>query len=49
MDGLNGLQLQDRLSERGCSLPIVFISAHGDIPTTVQTRKAGAEDFLQNR
>jgi FixJ family two-component response regulator len=46
MDGLNGLQLQDRLSERGCSLPIVFISAHGDIPTTVQTIKAGAEDFL---
>jgi FixJ family two-component response regulator len=46
MDGLNGLQLQDRLSERGCSLPIVFISAHGDIPTTVQTIKAGAEEFL---
>ena len=46
MDGLNGLQLQDRLSERGCRLPIVFISAYGDIPTTVQTIKAGAEDFL---
>ena len=46
MDGLNGLQLQDRISERGCRLPIVFISAYGDIPTTVQTIKAGAEDFL---
>ena len=46
MDGLNGLQLQDRLSELGCKLPIVFVSAHGDIPTTVQTIKAGAEDFL---
>jgi FixJ family two-component response regulator len=46
MAGLNGLQLQNRLSELGCRLPIVFISAHGDIPTTVQTIKAGAEDFL---
>jgi len=46
MDGLNGPQLQDRLSETGCRLPIVFITGHGDIPTTVQTIKAGAEDFL---
>jgi RNA polymerase sigma factor (sigma-70 family) len=46
MAGLNGLQLQDRLSELGCRLPIVFISAYGDIPTTVQTIKSGAEDFL---
>ena len=46
MAGLSGLQLQDRLSELGCRLPIVFISAYGDIPTTVQTIKAGAEDFL---
>src|SRR5262245_1573350 len=46
MDGLNGLQLQDRLSQLGCTLPIVFLSAHGDIPTTVLTIKAGAEDFL---
>src|SRR5262245_615949 len=46
MAGLNGLQLQDRLTELGCRLPIVFISAYGDIPTTVRTIKAGAEDFL---
>ncbi len=46
MAGLNGLQLQDELSASGCRLPIVFISAYGDIPTTVQTIKAGAEDFL---
>ena len=45
MAGLSGPQLQDRLAELGCSLPIVFISGHGDIPTTVQTIKAGAEDF----
>lgn len=46
MPDLNGLQLQDRLFELGCRLPMVFISACGDIPTTVQTIKAGAEDFL---
>jgi len=46
MAGLSGPQLQDRLAELGCRLPIVFVSGHGDIPTTVQTIKAGAEDFL---
>jgi RNA polymerase sigma factor (sigma-70 family) len=46
MAGLNGLQLQDRLTKLGCRLPVVFISAHGDVPTTVQTIKAGADDFL---
>ena len=46
MAGLSGPQLQGQLSALGCRLPIVFISAHGDIPTTVQTIKAGAEDFL---
>ena len=46
MAGLSGPQLQDRLAELGYRLPIVFVSGHGDIPTTVQTIKAGAEDFL---
>ena len=46
MTGLSGPQLQDRLAELGCGLPIIFITGHGDIPTTVQTIKAGAEDFL---
>jgi len=46
MAGLSGPQLQKQLSGIGCRLPIVFISGHGDIPTTVQTIKAGAEDFL---
>ena len=46
MAGLSGPQLQDRLAELGCRLPIVFVTGHGDIPTTVQTIKAGAEDFL---
>ena len=46
MTGLSGPQLQDRLANQGCKLPIVFLSGHGDIATTVQTIKAGAEDFL---
>src|SRR4029079_17236909 len=46
MRGLSGPQLQDRLAGAGRKLPIVFITGHGDIPTSVQTIKAGAEDFL---
>jgi FixJ family two-component response regulator len=44
--GLSGPELQDRLNELGSTLPIVFLTGHADTPTTVQTIKAGAEDFL---
>jgi FixJ family two-component response regulator len=44
--GLSGPDLQARLSDLGSTLPIVFLTGHGDIPTTVQTMKAGAQDFL---
>jgi FixJ family two-component response regulator len=46
MPGLTGLQLQQRLAEKGNALPIVFLSGHGDIPTSVLAMKAGADDFL---
>jgi FixJ family two-component response regulator len=46
MPGLTGLQLQQRLSHLGHMLPVIFISGHGDIPTSVLAMKAGAEDFL---
>lgn len=46
MPGLNGPQLQDHLAETGCKLPIIFVTGHGDIPTSVRAIKAGAEDFL---
>jgi RNA polymerase sigma factor (sigma-70 family) len=46
MPRLSGLQLQDELKVRGSMLPIVFLTAHGDIPTTVRAIKAGAEEFL---
>lgn len=44
--GLSGPELQGRLSELGSTLPIVFLTGHPDVPTTVRTIKAGAEDFL---
>jgi RNA polymerase sigma factor (sigma-70 family) len=43
---VNGPELQVRLGKLGSTLPIVFVSGYADIPTTVQTIKAGAEDFL---
>ncbi len=46
MSGLSGPELQDRLAQLGSPLPIIFLSGHGDIPTTVRAVKAGAEDFL---
>jgi RNA polymerase sigma factor (sigma-70 family) len=44
--GLSGPELQGRLAALGSTLPIVFLTGHGDISTSVQTIKAGAEDFL---
>jgi FixJ family two-component response regulator len=46
MPGLSGLELQNRLVELGSILPIVFVTGHSDIPTTVRAIKAGADDFL---
>ena len=43
---LSGPELQGRLSELGSTLPIVFLTGYPDVPTTVRTIKAGAEDFL---
>ena len=43
---LSGPELQDRLGKLGSTLPIVFLSGYADVRTTVQTIKAGAEDFL---
>jgi FixJ family two-component response regulator len=43
---LNGPELQDQLSKRGSTLPIVFLTGYADVQTAVQAIKAGAEDFL---
>jgi len=46
MPGVDGLELQRRLALEGQSLPIVFVTGHGDIPMSVRAMKAGATDFL---
>ena len=46
MPGLNGLDLQSRLAQARPSMPIVFLTGHGDIPMSVRAIKAGAADFL---
>ena len=46
MDGMSGLALQRELRKRNVRLPIVFLTAHGDVPMSVDTMKAGAVNFL---
>lgn len=46
MTGLSGTELQTRLVQKGCDLPIVFLTGHGSIPMGVGAIKQGAADFL---
>ena len=46
LPGLSGLDLQQRIGEGRSEMPIIFITGHGDIPTTVRAMKAGAIEFL---
>jgi FixJ family two-component response regulator len=46
MPGLSGLDLQSRMAELDLDIPIVFITGHGDVPTSVRAMKAGALEFL---
>lgn len=46
MPGLDGLEVQQRLAGMQDRIPIVFLTGHGDIPTSVRAIKAGADDFL---
>jgi FixJ family two-component response regulator len=46
LPGMSGLEVQHELSEVGINIPIIFISAHGDIPMTVKAMKSGAFEFL---
>jgi len=47
MPGMSGLELQSRLLEMNSPLPIIFVTAHGDVPMAVDAVKAGALDFVQ--
>lgn len=46
MPGMTGPELQEWIVGKGMSLPIVFLTGHGDVPTSVQAMKKGAVDFL---
>ncbi len=46
MPGIDGLELQQRLTLSGSKMSIVFLTGHGDIPMSVRAIKAGAVDFL---
>lgn len=47
MPGMSGLELQQRLLESRCEVPLIFITGHGDVPMAVTAMKRGAADFLQ--
>jgi two-component system, LuxR family, response regulator DctR len=47
MPGMGGPELFDRLLERGCRLPAIFLTGHGDVPLAVQAIKKGAFDFIE--
>jgi two-component system response regulator DctR len=47
MDGLSGLEVLDRLMERGATQPIIMLSGHADVPAAVAALKKGAVDFFE--
>jgi FixJ family two-component response regulator len=46
LPGMSGLDFQRALAEAGVTLPIIFITGHGDVPMSVQAMKSGAVEFL---
>jgi len=47
MPGMSGLELQDELHKRRMTIPIVFLTGHGDVPMAVRALKKGAVDFIE--
>lgn len=47
MPEMSGLQLQEALNQRGSRLPVVFVTAHGDVPLAVEAMRKGASNFLE--
>jgi FixJ family two-component response regulator len=47
MPGMSGLELQERLSTNGVSLPVVMVTGYGDVPMAVRALKSGALDFIE--
>ncbi len=47
MPGMSGLELYEKLNARQCTLPVIFITGHGDVPMAVSALKKGAVDFIE--
>jgi len=47
MPGMSGLELQEHLNALGASIPVIFVTGHGDVPMAVKAMKEGAVDFIQ--
>ncbi|HEX4597800.1 MAG TPA: response regulator [Burkholderiaceae bacterium] len=47
MEGINGIELQDRLIAAGIQLPIIFLTGHGSVPVAVSALRKGAVDFIE--
>ena len=47
MPEMNGLELVRRLRERGCQLPVIIITGHGDVPLAIEALRAGVKDFVE--
>jgi len=47
MEGISGLELFERLKQLGCSLQVIFLTGHGDVPMAVDALKKGAHDFIE--
>ncbi|WP_266167817.1 response regulator transcription factor [Dyella subtropica] len=47
MPGMNGLELQVELAHRGTSIPLIFVTGHGDVPLAVNAMRHGAANFIE--
>jgi two-component system, LuxR family, response regulator DctR len=47
MDGMSGIEVHDQLLARGCRMPVLFLTGHGDVPMAVGALKKGAYDFVE--
>lgn len=47
MEGMTGIELLDHLLAKGCALPVIFLTGHGDVPLAVKALKRGAFDFME--